>query len=76
MDNYFPVDRWLSTFHWNLNTDGTGKIAYLGSLPWIARNIQDAFGIAMTGQTILRIIYRGHGSQGRVIVDPFGDGGV
>ena len=30
----------------------------------------------MTGQTILRIIYRGHSSQGRVIVDPFGDGGV
>lgn len=36
MDNYVPVDRGLSTFHWNLNTDGTGKIAFLGALPWIA----------------------------------------
>jgi hypothetical protein len=31
-----PTDSLLLTFHWNLNTDRTGKIAFLGALPWIA----------------------------------------
>ena len=30
------TDSLLPTFHWNLNTDRTGKIAFLGALPWIA----------------------------------------
>jgi hypothetical protein len=29
----------LLLVHWDLNTDRTGKIAFLGALPWIARNI-------------------------------------
>jgi hypothetical protein len=29
----------LPTFHWDLNADGAGKIAFLGAFPWIARNI-------------------------------------
>ena len=31
-----PSDSLLLTFHWNLNTDRTGKIAFLGAFPWIA----------------------------------------
>jgi len=30
------TDSLLPTFHRNLNTDRTGKIAFLGTLPWIA----------------------------------------
>ena len=43
-----PTDCLLPAAHWNLNTDRTGKIAFLGAFPWIARNIQDASGFAMT----------------------------
>ena len=30
------VDSLLPTLDWDLNADGTGKIAFLGALPWIA----------------------------------------
>jgi hypothetical protein len=31
-----PTDSLLRTYHWNLNTDRTGKIAFLGALTRIA----------------------------------------
>ena len=43
-----PMDDLLPLVHWDLNTDRTSKISFFGALPWIARNIQDAFGVAMT----------------------------
>jgi len=31
-----PTDGLLLTFHWNLNTDRAGKIAFPCAFPWIA----------------------------------------
>jgi len=48
LDRFLPMDDLLPLVHWDLNTDRTSKISFFGALPWIARNIQDAFGVAMT----------------------------
>ena len=42
------MDDLLPLVHWDLNTDRTSKISFFGALSWIARNIQDASGVAMT----------------------------
>lgn len=43
-----PAVSSLPAAHRNLNTDRTGKIAFLGAFPRIARNIQNAFRTAVT----------------------------